>query len=82
MKGKIISCSGNVIVAFVSLPGESLELKTAKGLCGKTVSLEDNSAAIGRISNVIGSVDKPYLAITKYRNVVSSNLINKHVHTK
>ncbi|MEA3255237.1 MAG: hypothetical protein U9Q22_05335 [Candidatus Altiarchaeota archaeon] len=82
MKGKIISCPGNEVVASISFSGKSLDLKTAKGLCGRPVSLENESAVVGRISNVIGRVDKPYLVITKYKKKVSPELINKPIYIK
>lgn len=84
--GKITSCSGNEIVASIQLSKKFLDLKTARGLYGRTVSLENSkSSTIGRISNVIGRIDEPYLVITLLKGKDISpkskdRLINKSIY--
>lgn len=86
--GKIISCPGNEIVASLCLSEKSLDLKTAKKLYGKPVFENSKSrSAIGRISNVIGRVDEPYLVITQPKGKRISlqykdKLINKSIYAK
>jgi len=86
--GKIISCPGNEIVASLRLSEKSLDIKTAKKLYGKPVFKNSKSrSAIGKISNVIGRVDEPYLVITQPKGKKISlqyknELINKSIYVK
>ena len=94
--GKIISRVGNKIVVKLSInsvinsmnlkypAGTTFDLKTAKRLYGKTVSIDNgrsidkgksnknrdrknrNKEKIGRIVDIIGRVDMPYLVINLF----------------
>lgn len=78
MKCKIISRLGNNIIA--SVPGDSAkiwDLKTAKKIYGKTVSVDNSN--IGKIFDVIGRTESPYIVIKLFKGK-NSNLVGKFIN--
>lgn len=78
--GKITSCIGNEIISTLFTDSKiSLDFDTVKDLYGK-VAFVDNSA-IGRVSDIIGRVDSPYVVIelSKRKKVLPSSLIGKSI---
>jgi len=84
--GKITSSSGGDVVAGIHLTKKPLDIRSAKGLCGKPVSLEDSRSAkfIGRVTDIIGSTDHPYAVISldrRRRNNTPDKVMNRFVFT-
>jgi rRNA processing protein Gar1 len=85
--GKIISVVGNEIVASTQLPAKMLELKKAREMIDLPVFLEDSRKApfIGKIKNIIGTPEEPYIVIAQSKRPNSpkstEKLINKDIFT-
>jgi rRNA processing protein Gar1 len=85
--GKIVSVVGNEIVASSHLPAKPLELKNARGMIDMPVYLEDSRKApfIGKIKNIIGTPQEPFLVISQSKRPNSpkstDKLINKDIFT-
>lgn len=64
--GKVISRVGDEVVVSMHITHKPLDLKVARTLIGKTVSLVDecNAKPLGRITNVIGKTDEPYATVS------------------
>ncbi|MBN2251002.1 MAG: hypothetical protein JW724_02890 [Candidatus Altiarchaeota archaeon] len=86
--GKIVSATGSEIISSLSLTKKPLDLKTARKLYGITVSLDESksSKAFGRIANVIGRVDEPYVVISPFGRKgdlpFSGRLVNRLVYSR
>ncbi len=77
MKGKIISRIGNEIIASVPQDSEkTLDLKTARKIYGKTVSVDNSN--IGKIFDIIGRTESPYIVIKLFKGK-NSDIIGKFV---
>lgn len=78
MKGRIISRVGNVIIASVSPdPEKPVDLKTARNIYGRIASAD--SSNIGKVFDVIGRTESPYLVIKLFKGI-GSNLAGKSIN--
>jgi rRNA processing protein Gar1 len=76
--GKIVSSVGDEIVASMFLEKKPLDVKTAKSFYNRQVYLEDSrkGRSIGRIKNVIGRTEEPYLIISQGREKQSPDKLS------
>ena len=77
--GKITSCVGNMAIASLNLASDaSINLNKANRLYKRRVSV--NNKRIGRIFDVIGRVERPYLVIRLNRSIEKSDsLVGKEI---
>jgi len=77
--GKITSCVGNMAIASLKLTSDtSINLNKAHRLYKRKVSV--NNKRIGRILDVIGRIERPYLVIRLNRSIEKSDsLVGKKI---